>query len=149
MGNAEIHNDPRALHRTVAAPFDSVWGVLPAVYAAVGISDAAADPEQRVFGNAELKTRRLGGERLSQYIDCGSGVTAVPKADEYEVTLSVLTWLSGAQQSGGGAGHGTVISTLVTATARPRALSGNPIYCQSTGTLEQRVAEMVLAELGR
>jgi hypothetical protein len=141
IGSTEIRNEPRVVARTVAAPVDSVWRVLPHVYEVLGISEAGIDPEQKVFGNPGFRPRRIEGQRLSGYIECGTGVTAVPKADEYEVAMSVLTRLSP-----GDAG-GTVIATTVEATGKPRSVSGNPVYCQSKGTLEARVAELVLRVL--
>lgn len=141
IGSTEIRNEPRVVARTVPAPLDSVWRVLPRVYAILGIPQAGTDPEQKVFGNPEFRPRRIEGQRLSWYVDCGTGVTAVPKADEYEITMSVLTRLSP------GEAGGTVLAMTVEATGKPRAVSGNPVYCQSKGTLEARVAELVLRVL--
>lgn len=141
IGRTEIHNEPRTVVRTVPAPVDSVWAVLPRVYEMLGIPQAGIDPERRIFGNPEFRPRRIQGERLSWYVDCGPSVTAVPKADEYEVTLSLLTRLTAGETGG------TVVATTVVATGKPRAVSGNPVYCQSTGTLEARVADLVLRVL--
>lgn len=141
LGGAEIRNDPGAVARTVAAALDSVWAVLPEVYEALGIAGAGADPERKVFGNPEFKPRRIDGQRLSRYIDCGRGVTAAPRADEFDVTMSVLTRLTAAE------GGGTLVQTTVQATGKPRAVSGNPVFCPSRGTLELRVAELVLQAL--
>lgn len=138
LSTTEIYNDPAMVARTVPAPVDSVWPVLPRVYEILGIADAGADPARNVFGALEFRPRRIEGKRLSTYIDCGMGVTAVPKADDYAVTMSVLTDLTPAD------GNETVVTTRTQATAKPRGVSGDPVQCQSKGVLETRVAELVL-----
>jgi len=143
IGSTEIHNDPSIVTRSVAAPVDSVRAALPTVFQALGIPQAGADPEQRVFGNPEFRPRRIDGERLSRYIDCGMGITAVPKADDYDVTMSVLTRLTPATNGG------TVVATTVGATGKPRGVSGNSVHCPSKGTLEARIVEVLHRELSR
>lgn len=137
-GNIKMHNEPGVGSRLLDAPIDSVWVALPQVYDLLGIPDAAADLGQMTFGNLGYRARRIEGQRLSTYVDCGMGVTAVPTADQYQVTLSVLTRLTPADDGG------TLLTTAVEATAKPRAVSSNPVYCQSKGTLEMRVAQLVM-----
>ena len=54
----------------------------------------------------------------------------------YELTLEVQTALGQSAT----AGH-TDVLTMVTATGRPMATSGEPVRCVSTGALEKRIAE--------
>lgn len=140
---AQMYNEPGVGSRLVDAPLDSVWLALPRAYELLGIPDAGVDAERTMFGNPGYRARRIEGERLSKYVDCGMGSTAIPNADQYEVTLSVLTRLTAGQDGG------TMVVTTVEATGKPRAVSGNPVYCQSKGTLEARVAELVLWALVR
>lgn len=142
LSRMEIRNTPTARTWNVAAPADSVWSVLPAVFQQLGIG-AGADDAQKVLGNPEFRVKRIEGAMLSNFVDCGRGVTAVPLADDYDVTLSVLT-----QVSANGAGW-SLVATVVSGRAKPRAVSGNPVYCQSTGKLEQRVFDLVLQSLSR
>jgi hypothetical protein len=137
VGTARILNEPRAVRRTIAAPVDYVWRTLPGVYDALGIVDAGADEEAKVFGIVDFRPRRLDGRALSVYVNCGMGITAIPKADEYDVTMSVLT-----QVKPGGEGE-TVLATSVVASAKPRIESGNSVYCDSQGTLETRIVDLV------
>ena len=137
-GGAEMYNEPGVGSRLVDAPLDSVWLALPKAYELLGIPDAGVDAERTMFGNPGYRARRIEGERLSKYVDCGMGATAAPNADQYNVTLSVLTRLTH------GEGGGTMVVTTVEATGKPRAVSGNPVYCQSKGTLEARVAQLVV-----
>lgn len=141
LGSTEIRNDAGAVARTVAAPLDSIWAALPGVYETLGIAGAGADPEQKLYGNPAFKPRRIDGERLSRYIDCGRGVTAAPRADEFDVTMSVITRLAPA------AGGGTLVTTTVQASGKPRAVSGNPVFCPSKGTLEALVVDLLLEVL--
>ena len=134
----EMYNDPGVGSRFVDAPLDSVWLALPRAYELLGIPDVGVDAERTMFGNPGYRARRIEGERLSKYVDCGMGATAVPHADQYNVTLSVLTRLTPGQDGG------TMVVTTVEATGKPRAVSGNPVYCQSKGTLEARVAELLV-----
>ena len=138
MGGLRLHNEPGVGVRHVDAPLDSVWLALPMVYDLLGIPDAGVDAERTKFGNPGYRARRIEGERLSKYVDCGMGVTAAPNADQYNVTLSVLTRLTP------GSDGGTMVVTTVEATGKPRAVSGNPVYCQSKGTLEARLGELVV-----
>ncbi len=142
IGRTEIRNTPSARTRDVAAPVDSVWAVLPAVFQRLGIA-AGADADQKLFGNPEFRVKQIEGARLSNYVDCGRGVTAVPLADDYDVTLSVLT-----QVSANGEGW-SLVATVVSGRAKPRAVSGNPVYCQSNGKLEQRITDLILESLSR
>ncbi len=141
LGTTRILNDPRTVARTIAAPVAHVWGTLPGVYDTLGIADAGADEEAKVFGRLEFRPRRLDGRMLSTFLNCGMGATAVPKADDYDITMSVLT-----QVKPGGDGA-TILATTVLASGKPRAESGNAVYCDSRGTLEARIFDMVLRAL--
>jgi hypothetical protein len=141
LGGTELHNDPRFEPRTVTASSQAVWAVLPAVYRALQIEGAGPDSAQVVFGAVDFTSRRIAGHRLSRYLDCGMGTTAVPKADEYEVTISVLTRLAAGDSST------TVVTTSVIGRAKPRAQSGNAVYCHSQGTLEADIVRHIVTEL--
>jgi hypothetical protein len=137
-----IHNDAVAVTRTIAAPVEQIWAALPGVYAALGIVGAGGDVRGGTFGSLEFHPRRLdGGQLLSAYIDCGRGVTAVPRADEYAITMAVRTRLTPA------ADGGTVVATTVQAFGKPQAVGGNAVYCPSVGKLEARIIELVLQAL--
>ena len=138
MGAVRMYNEPGVGVRHVNVPMDSVLLGLPRVYEMLGIPDHGVNPEGTQYGNVRFRARRIEGKRLSNYIDCGMGPTAIPKADDYQVTLSVLTRLTPGEDGG------TMVVTTVEATGKPRAVSGNPVYCQSNGTLEKRLADLVV-----
>jgi hypothetical protein len=140
--STRIHNDAVAVTSTIAAPVEQVWGLLPRAYAALGIVGGGGDARGATFDSAEFHPRRLdGGQLLSAYIDCGRGITAVPRADEYAITMAVRTQLTPA------ADGGTVVATTVQAFGKPQAVGGNTVYCPSVGKLEARIIELVLQSL--
>lgn len=134
VASARLHNEPSPVVLTVAAPIDTVWRVLPAAYAAVGIPDPGVDPGgAKAVGNLSFHPQRLAGHYLSEYLDCGRGITAVPRADEYDVTMSVRTDLAP------NAGGGTTVTSTVQATGQARDVTANAVFCRSLGTLEARI----------
>ena len=111
------------------------------MYERLGVEGAGLMPGQPVYGAQGFRPRRLEGKRLSSWIDCGTGMTAIPKADEYRVTMSLVSRVSP------DAGGATRLETVLTASARPSSNAGDPVNCQSNGRLEARVAELVILTL--
>ncbi len=146
LGSTEMHNEGGfAMHGIDHAP-DSVWAVLPEVYERLGIDEAGAVPAERLYGARNVRVRRIEGQRLSTFIDCGTGPTATPRADEYDVRMTVVTRVLD------GEAGASRLETTVQAAARPRGVSGNPVDCASRGSLEARIATLVnlaLLERGR
>lgn len=127
---------------TIPVPLDRSWKALSAAYGNLGITVAAADPASHTLGNHQVELRRkLKSERLSSFLDCGTGLDGYPHADEYAVTLDLVTQLTAADNDG------TTVRTLVSATATPvSGLASDPVQCVSNGTLEQRIAKLVQAD---
>lgn len=140
-GSVSLSDDSRGSERFIPAHPDSVWAALPEVYEKLRIEEAGADPAARTFGRMGFRTRRIEGKRLSSYLDCGSGPTAVPNADSYEVTITLLTRVTPADEGG------TVVATTLSATARSREVNTNPVSCQSKGVLEMRLEELIMLAL--
>ncbi|HEX6966895.1 MAG TPA: hypothetical protein VF166_13950 [Gemmatimonadaceae bacterium] len=128
----------------VDVPIETSWKVLPDVYHNLGIAVVAADPASHTLGNHEVKlSRRLGSDRLSSFFDCGKGLDGYPHADEYAVTVDLLTQVTP------GDDNGSMIRTQVLATATPvSGLASDPVQCTSTGKLEHRIADLVKADAG-
>jgi hypothetical protein len=111
---------------------DQAWRGLLAAYDALGIPVASMDAGTRFLG-ANVRTRgRLGGVRLSTYLDCGR-TQGGPSADTYDVHLVVETRLQPGEL------ETTRVSTLIEATARPSSFAAAPVRCSSTGALERRI----------
>src|SRR5690606_32548278 len=83
----------------VQMTLESAYRRLHAVYDVMGIEPRSFSDRDHFVGNQHLVLRRrLGGERLSAFINCGSGMTG-PHADQYEVTMSVVTQLTAADDT--------------------------------------------------
>jgi hypothetical protein len=126
----------------VDAPVARVWAILPEVFEDLEIPLGAFEPENMALGNREFSPKRIGGDRMSRYLDCGSGITGRPYADAYRVTLYLMTRIDALGPAQ------TRIRTEIDASARNREISGYPIHCTSKGILERRISERVSEMLG-
>jgi hypothetical protein len=127
----------------IAFPLDRVWHALPAVFDSLGVPINQLDPVHHVMGNSGFKVhKRLGNVALSKFIDCGS-TQGFPSADEYDVSLSVLTQIE-PDKSGQ-----TSIATRIAAAGRPMAFAGEYTSCTTKGLLESSIADGVTRQLQR
>ncbi len=95
---------------------------------------------QLIMGNPRFRARRVGGERLSTYIECGRD-HAGPYADQHEVWLTLMVQLLRHPEGG------TNVATLVRATARPRNVTGTALPCRTRGTLEAKLLGLISERL--
>lgn len=117
----------------VEAPREELWPLLPAVYEELGLPAPVADRSTwTVAVQNHALTRRLGSERLSTLIECGSGLTGA-HADTHRIRLSVRTWLEPAP-------GGTGVRTRVEALASSLEGLANTFHCSSRGELEMQIA---------
>jgi len=138
----EMYNDAGIGVRTLDVAAETVWNVLGGVYAQLEIPVERSDPRSMELGTPGYAARRIERDRMNTFVDCGSNL-AGPMANQYDVTLSVMTRLTSKGP------ESTEILTMVDAYGRPRAVSGNPVHCQSRGVLELRVAQRIAEALGR
>jgi hypothetical protein len=113
----------------------AAWGALPLVYDSLRVPIALVDTVNMRLGSGSFHPSRIGGKRLSRYLDCGRGMTGA-NADIYRVTVSLVTWVSA--QSGGR----TQIHTAIQANAKARDVNSYPVNCSSKGILEREIAEL-------
>jgi hypothetical protein len=137
-GSAEVRMvaaRPHTHSSVVLVPVEQAWAALPGVYEGLGLAGAGiVDEGQRRFGMAPATLpRRVNGERLARFLDCGYTVS-IPNADTYAVTLAIVTQLNGETTDA------TRVQTVLEATARPRDTAGNQVTCTSTGHLERLIA---------
>ncbi|KPJ95963.1 MAG: hypothetical protein AMS18_01910 [Gemmatimonas sp. SG8_17] len=130
-----IHGTAVSSHSVGAGVMDA-WGALPAVYDSLRVPIAVVDTVNMRLGTGAFQPSRIGGKRLSRYLDCGRGMTGA-NADTYGVTISLVTWVS--EQSGGG----TQVHTAIQASAKARDVNSYPVNCSSKGVLEMEIAELV------
>jgi hypothetical protein len=123
---------------TIALDPLRAWAELPHVFGALGLPINAANAGTKELGVVAHTPRRIEGQRVSTFLDCGTGPTGTMYADSYQVHL----WVASRILEGAGAGASRV-QTIVRANARPRDTSGEPLACTSRGRLERRVLELL------
>ena len=135
VAGLRIRGSTSAKEYAVTGTVDQVWRALPAVYDSLGIQLSDVDATQHVLGNSGMKAyKKLANVSLSKYIDCGRA-QGFPSADTYQLTMAVRTQAYVNEQ-----GIASV-STLVEASGRPMAFSGEIVTCSSTGNIEKEIAD--------
>ncbi len=132
-----------ATREVIAAGGEEVWTALQVVYEELEIPLAVVNLANGYMGNPDFSPRRIGGQRLSRFLDCGYGMTATPRADDYRVNMGVITRVNAAE------GGGTSVVTELVANAEARDVSAAPVQCTSKGRLEATIVERVLEKIGR
>ncbi len=141
-GNYDFNtvSDSRMSSHWVEAPASEIWSTLPMIYEGLSLEAGVVDSENHIYGSRGARLdSRIGGERVSQFLDCGKTPTGTPAADVYAVHITAMTGLE--EVSGG-----TMVRTQVVGQAQPRSTSGSTVRCSSTGDLETLIAEMLGVE---
>jgi hypothetical protein len=119
-----------------AVAADVAWALLPQAFAEIGLSGRVLDEGERVYGATDQGfRRRLGGQPLSRYLDCGARL-GMQNADSYSVRLTVRTQVTAD-------GDGSLVRTEVVASARETGRSDPPVRCGSTSELERRILALL------
>ena len=125
-----------------AAP-DAAYAALISAYETVGIPLSYKDDARRRAGNIGYKARRVAGKVPMRFaVDCGEDLTG-PKADTYEITMSVESVIS----AGESAGTSTLL-TVVNASGKPVSFSGAEVNCTTRGEIERRLQKAISDKLG-
>ena len=126
----------------VAGARDQVLLAVRATYQELKLEPDFVDPAGGSIGTLKARARlRLGGEKLSNYFNCGRGMTG-ENADEWRLTIAAVTF---SRKNASGA---LELGTGVTAQAQDMGgASTQPAPCGSMGTLEARILAMVRARL--
>jgi hypothetical protein len=133
--------EDRSVVTTIKTTPEIAWAKLPAVFGELQLPVAGYVDASRLISAKNVRVRgHLGKLRMSQIITCGSDMTGDDKANSYEVSLDVTSAVKPAE------GGQAAITTMVTANARPMAVSGDPVRCVTTGALEKRIANAVLVK---
>lgn len=129
---------------TVRAPMAETFAAVRATYAALKLPREWADSANGQLGTLRARiTYQLGGERLSQYFNCGQGLTGA-NADTWRLTIAMVTFLQPAGEGKSRLGTGVI--------AEAQDMSGvstEPAMCGSSGLLEARILKNVQARLGQ
>jgi hypothetical protein len=133
---------PRAVAATVAAPPAAVWLAVKKVYLEIEIPVTVENPSARQIGNPNFnKTRTLAGKPMTEWVDCGNGMTG-PKAASYRMYISLLT-----DVIPDGQGGTRVQTTFVPMGQDMMGNSTDRISCGTTGRFEAFFLERVKAAL--
>ncbi|MCC6773779.1 MAG: hypothetical protein IT360_21515 [Gemmatimonadaceae bacterium] len=129
-------------HEKVAATPAQAFAALRAVYAELKIPRSVADSANGQLGTLKLvRTYTLGNERLSVYLNCGTGMTGA-NADSWRITMGIASFVRTADD-----GTTTVATGLVAQAEDMGGASKEPAMCGSSGLLEARIAPMVKERL--
>lgn len=130
--------DTMGLAFPMAGARDSIYAAFEKVFAELKIPVQVRNQNAGLLHNLNADiSRRLGGEALSRYLDCGRGFSG-NNADFYKITLAISAWVEPAS------GDPERIQVAVAASGRDPA--GSRSYysqCTSRGALEKRIAERV------
>ncbi len=119
---------------TLQASPIAVFAALEASYEALLIPLSRREPDARILGNTGLKMRRqLGKIELRRAFDCG-GTSGMPNAETYTLTASVVSSIAPT------ATDGSVVTTVVDASAENPSYPGSGVQCSSNGTIENAIA---------
>jgi hypothetical protein len=146
-----LATDPHGTYRTTVAPSDKahvpvspsrVFDALKSVYEELGVPPAINDPTTGSVGNIDfLKTRKLGTEPISTYLNCGDSIMG-PAADIYRVSISVISVV---RPDGKGESE---LETALSAQARNmEGTTSDRVACGTTGRLEQIIRQRLLDKL--
>ena len=135
---------PRAVGTTIAAAPLSVWLAAKKTYLDLEIPLVVENPSTHQMGNANFyKSRQIGGRSMTEFVDCGSGMTG-PKAATYRIYISLLTEIMTDGQGG------TKIQTTFVPIGQDMAgNSTDRIPCGTTGRFESFFLDRIKANLGK
>ena len=134
----------RTVTHEVAAPVGRVWQVLPDVYRELGVNAGADAGTRTVSGPSVNYTRRMFGEPITRFFDCGRGQYGAEIAATYTIALSLRTTVQP-----GTTPDAARLETVAQAHARPNdAGTATMTQCHSKGLLEGMIALRVREKLG-
>ena len=118
-----------------------VFEALEAAFSALQIPLSRREPDRFRLGTDGLKMRRkLGALELRRLFDCG-GTSGMPNSETYTITASII---SAVTASGDG---GSVVTTVIDASAENPSYPGSGVRCSSSGSLEDAIAKELRTRL--
>jgi hypothetical protein len=134
----------RATTATLPVAPTTVWAAVKQAYQSLGIPVTVENPASQQLGNMSfVKSREIGGTRMSEFVNCGMGMTG-PNADAWRIDISLLTDVERMTPSG--------TNLRVTLKAQGKDVSGGSSYlipCASSGRLESLIIDRVKAAVAK
>lgn len=122
----------------VPASREVTYKAATAVLTELKIPVTTQDPALRVLGNGSARViRKLGRERLSSYLNCGSGITG-SHADSWRITMALFVWVEAVSPT-----ESRIRVGLLAGAQDVEGVSKDPVACGSTGVFETQLAEMI------
>jgi len=117
---------------------EAAWPALKAAYAELKIPTREVDEASRTIRNLRfVVSRRLGGERLSSYLDCGRSASG-QNADTHRLELEIASRVVPL-----GSGRSRIDTELQGIGMNMEGTSNNRVLCTSNHQLELRIAALV------
>lgn len=116
-----------------------LWPKLGTIYSRLSIPVTTVDTVNHVLGASRATVRgRIGEHPVSYALTCGDTEYGTPRANNYSVTLTVLTQLAPS-------GSGSKVTSVVSGFAQDQSLSSSAVQCSSTGALEGDIVHALAA----
>jgi hypothetical protein len=130
--------DTLAVPYDVPAPVKNVFRSTVTVFRNLQIPIEVEDSTQRLVGHLKLRrSGSLAGAHLSQYFNCGMGMTG-PNADYYRLYIALLVLLDPKGTDS------TKMEIALVATGQDmQGSSKGPVKCGSLGSLEAKLARLI------
>jgi hypothetical protein len=146
-----VDSDGKVIRRSTAdenarvsfsAPVERVWPALVLAYADAGIEPSVADRAEGRYGNPNFPAKkRMAGRQLSEFFNCGSGLTG-PYIDQGRMTATVVTTIQATPE-----GTTSAVTYASGSLRRNEGTSSDPMVCASTGALEEFLRQRIEARL--
>jgi hypothetical protein len=135
-------SDGSATRVTLAATADQVFDAVTQSFAMLKVPITYADKTLGEQGNKKfIMSRSFDFQPVSAYLNCGEDPFGGPNANANPVQVSIV---ARARAAGGSR---TTLETAVSGVTYKGGGNSGPIYCTSTGTLEQHFAQMVASRV--
>ena len=147
-----VATDNRGTYRTTVAPnakvpvpaaASRVFEAVRAVYQELGIPSGIDDAATGRIGNTDFwKTRKLGNEPMSTYLNCGDSVIG-SAADNYRIYISLVSVVRPAT-----GGTSELETAFVARAQNMEGTASDRVACGTTGRLEDLIQRNVLRKVG-
>ncbi len=139
-----VGDAPLSSGSDVDAPPATTWIAVKKVYADMEIPVTLENAPAHILGNKNFyKTHQMAGQSMTQFVDCGNGMTG-PNALSFRIYMSSVTTVT-ANAKGGS----NVQTIFIPQGQDMGGTSSDRIPCGSTGRFEMLFLQRVAAALGK
>lgn len=140
----KLAQESQSVTVSLNAPPAKVWSALPVVYGMLAISAEMNDAPTMTIGTKSFTQGRLDGKRSTDWMRCGTSGSGPSSGGMFRTRLTIVSTVKPAP------GDKSYLVTEVTGIATPvEGTSTGPVPCASKGDLEQRIRELVVAEIAK